>query len=183
MAAPKGGASGYLTVDPTRNYVGEAVGDVNDTVTRFRAEKLQRERQRIEDDRYEQEQRRRDFNDAADFNEKYKYISTGTGLDSSNRQSVENAKNAYANAQDMYQKTGDKKFLAIAGNAMNSIGNINEMPKALNLLTESWIKNEDSYNPSSLNSKKKIMEKMVAGNIMQSNDANGNARYTIIDKD
>jgi len=183
MAGPIGGSAGYLTLDPTKNYVGQALSDVNDTVTRFRAEKLQRERQKIEDDRYEQEQRRRDFNDAQDFNEKYKYISTGTGLDSSNRQSVENAKNAYIEAQEQYQRTGDKKYLAIAGNAMNSIGNINEMPKALNLLTDSWIKNEDSYNPTSLASKKKILEKMVNGNIMQSNDANGNARYTLIDKD
>lgn len=183
MATPIGGSAGYLTVDPTRNYIGEAAKGVEDTVARFRAEKLQRERQAIEDERYNQELRRRDFNDAAEFNEKYKYISTGTGLDASNRQSVENAKNAYAEAQDKYQKTGDKKWLAVASNAMNSVNNVNEMPKALNLKLEELQKNEDSYTPSSFNKVKDILAKMTNGNIMQSNDANGNARYTLIDKD
>lgn len=183
MAGPIGGAAGYLTIDPTQNYVGQAVQGVENSLTRFRAEKLQKERQKIEDERYQQESRRRDFDDAAEFNEKYKFISTGTGLDSSNRQSVENAKNAYAEAQDLYQKTGDKKYLAIAGNAMNSVNNVNEMPKALNLKVQELQTNQDAYNPISFNKVKDVLAKMTAGNIMQSNDANGNARYTIIDKD
>lgn len=183
MAGPLGGAAGYLTVDPTRNYIGEAAKGVEDTVARFRAEKLQKERQAIEDERYNQETRRRDFNDAAEFNEKYQYISTGTGLDASNRQSVENAKKAYTEAQDKYQKTGDKKWLAVAGNAMNSVTNVNEMPKALNLKLQELQKNENAYNQTSFNKVKEVLAKMTNGNIMQNNDANGNARYTLIDKD
>jgi len=178
-----GGSAGFLTINPTQNYVGQAISEAGDTFARVRAEKYQKEKDKVDADLALQEQRRRDFQDTTEFNEKYKFISTGTGLDASNRQSVENAKNAYIEAQDNYQKTGDKKYLAIADNAMNTVRNVNEMPNALNLLTQSWIKNEDSYNPTSLNSKKKIMEKMVAGNIMQTNDENGNARYTIIDKD
>ncbi len=183
MAGPIGGSAGYLTIDPTQNYIGQAVQGVENSLTRFRAEKLEKERQKIEDERYQQEQRRRDFNDTAEFNEKYKFISTGTGLDSSNRQSVENAKNAYAEAQDLYQKTGDKKYLAIAGNAMNSVNNVNEMPKALNLKVQELQTNQDAYNPISFNKVKDVLAKMTAGNIMQSNDSNGNARYTLIDKD
>jgi len=183
MAGPIGGTSGYLTINPTQNYVGQAAQGVEESVTRFRAEKLQKERQKIEDERYQQEQRRRDFNDASEFNEKYKFISTGTGLDASNRQSVENAKNTYAEAQDNYQKTGDKKYLAIAGNAMNSVNNVNEMPKALNLKVQELQTNEKAYNPASFNKVKDVLAKMTAGNIMQSNDANGNPRYTLIDKD
>lgn len=183
MAGPIGGSSGYLTVDPTRNYIGEAAKGVEDTVARFRAEKLQKERQAIEDERYNQEIRKRDFNDAAEFNEKYKYISTGTGIDASNRQSVENAKNAYADAQNKYQKTGDKKWLAVANNAMNSVNNVNEMPKALNLKIQELQKNESAYNQTSFNKVKEVLAKMTNGNIMQNNDANGNARYTLIDKD
>jgi len=183
MAGAIGGSAGYLTIDPTQNYIGQAVQGVENSLTRFRAEKLEKERQKIEDERYQQEQRRRDFNDASEFNEKYKFISTGTGLDSSNRQSVENAKNAYAEAQDLYQKTGDKKYLAIAGNAMNSINNVNEMPKALNLKAQELQTNQDAYNPISFNKVKDVLAKMTAGNIMQSNDSNGNARYTLIDKD
>ncbi len=183
MAGPLGGAAGYLTVDPTRNYIGEAAKGVEDTVARFRAEKLQKERQAIEDERYNQETRRRDFNDAAEFNEKYHYISTGTGLDASNKQSVENAKKAYTDAQNKYQKTGDKKWLAVAGNAMNSVTNVNEMPKALNLKLQELQKNENAYNQTSFNKVKEVLAKMTNGNIMQNNDANGNARYTLIDKD
>jgi len=179
----RGGSAGYLTINPTQNYVGQAISEAGDTFARVRAEKYQKEKDKVDADLALQEQRRRDFKDTEEFNEKYKFISTGTGLDASNRQSVENAKNAYTEAQDNYQKTGDKKYLAIADNAMNTVRNVNEMPNALNLLTQNWIKNEDSYNPTSLNSKKKIMEKMVAGNIVQTNDENGNARYTIIDKD
>lgn len=183
MAGPTGGTAGYLTVDPTQDYIGKAAQGVDESITRFRAEKLQKERQKIEDERYQQEQRRRDFNDASEFNEKYKFISTGTGLDASNRQSVENAKNTYAQAQDNYQKTGDKKYLAISANAMNSVNNVNEMPKALNLKIQELQKNENAYNPASFNKVKDVLAKMTAGNIMQSNDANGNARYTLIDKD
>lgn len=178
-----GGSAGYLTVDPTRNYIGEAAKGVEETATRFRAEKLQKERQRIEDERYQQEQRRKDFSEAREFSEKYPFIATGTGLDAGKRQTLINYKNAYSENQDKYIKTGDTKYKAIADNILNGIGKVNEMPIALKAKAEELIKNEKNYNPKSLAKVKGVLEQMANGNLNETIDENGNSKFTLVGKD
>jgi hypothetical protein len=54
-----GGNSGYLTVNPTQDYVGQAARGVENGIAQVRAEKYQKERDQLFNDR--QEQQRRDF--------------------------------------------------------------------------------------------------------------------------
>jgi hypothetical protein len=175
--------AGYLTVNPTQNYLGQALSNVENSMIRMRAERSEEARLKRAEGVAEQETRRRDMKDSEEFNSKYPYISTGTGLDASNRQSVENAKTAYLDATNNYAKTGDKKYLAIRDNSMNSINQINEMPTALNKLTEGFVTNEAAYNPSSLKAKRELIANMSDGNIMQEIDAYGNPKFTMVQKD
>lgn len=183
MAGVIGGPGGYATVGPTRNYLGEAMSNVQDSMYRQNAQRIADERTRIADEQNLQEQRRRDFNDSMEFSSKYPFIATGTSIDGANRQAIDNAQKSYLEAQDNYRKTGDKKYLAVAENAKSSINNLNEMPKALALKMEDWKKNEAGYSPSSMSKKKAILDKMAKGDLMQENDENGRAVYTLVDRD
>lgn len=110
-----GGASGYITVNPTQDYVGQAIRGVENGITQIRAEKYQKERDQLANDRQEQQQRRADFKDSQEFSEKYPFIATGNNnMDSKNRQDLETGKMAYAEAMDNYYKTGDKQYIAKA---------------------------------------------------------------------
>ena len=183
MAGVIGGPGGYATVGPTRNYLGEAMSNVQDSMYRQNAQRIADERTRIADEQNLQEQRKRDFNDSMEFSSKYPFIATGTSIDGANRQAIDNAQKSYLEAQDNYRKTGDKKYLAVAENAKSSINNLNEMPKALALKMEDWKKNEAGYSPSSMSKKKAILDKMAKGDLMQENDENGRAVYTLVDRD
>lgn len=72
-----GGTAGYLTVNPTENYVGQAIQGLNENFARVRAEKYQREKDKLTVEQNLREQRRQDFNDSAEFNAKYPYASLG----------------------------------------------------------------------------------------------------------
>jgi hypothetical protein len=181
MAA--GGASGYLTVNPTQDYVGQAVRGVENGIAQVRAEKYQKERDQLAADQNEQQQRRSDFKDSQEFSAKYPFIATGnTNLDSKNKQDLETGKMAYSEAMDGYYKTGDKSYMAKADSILGSINEATEMPKALALTVESWIKNEADLNPSSLSNKKGFIEKMKT-DLVRDYDATGRSVYSMANRD
>jgi hypothetical protein len=178
-----GGASGYLTVNPTQDYVGQAARGVENGIAQVRAEKYQKERDQLANDRQEQQQRRADFKDSQEFSEKYPFIATGNNnLDSKNRQDLETGKMAYSEAMDGYYKTGDKSYMAKADSILGSINEATEMPKALALTIESWIKNEADLNPSSLSNKKEFIEKMKT-DLVRDYDATGRSVYSMANRD
>jgi len=72
-----GGSAGYLTVNPTEDYVGQAIRGIGEQFQQVRAEKYQREKDRLTAEQNLREQRMQDFNDAAEFNAKYPYASMG----------------------------------------------------------------------------------------------------------
>jgi hypothetical protein len=184
MAGVIGSSSGgYASVGPTRNYIGEAMSNVQDGMFRQNAQRIADERNKTEAERTATEDRRRDFADAQEFAKQNPFIATGTGLDASNRQSYMNAKTIAAEARDNFMKTGDQKYNAIYENAVASVNGLSEMPNKLNALKEDWVKNVANYNSQSLLKKGELLDKLGNGEIVQTNDANGNPRYSIFDRD
>jgi hypothetical protein len=70
-----GGASGYLTVNPTQDYVGQAARGVENGIAQVRAEKYKKRDQLFSD--RQRQQRRSDFKDSQEFSAKYPFIATG----------------------------------------------------------------------------------------------------------
>lgn len=177
-----GGPTGYLTVEPTQDYIGQALTSVNNDLFRRRAEK--REEDKIKADALENErkQRNKEFKQNSELNEKYPFVATGTGIDASNMQGVQNAKQAYADAQSKYTKTGDKKYLAVANNAMSSLNAISNFPKKLLAIKDDMVANADKYNPTSLKLAAEQLDRLSNGELIQTNDANGNPRFTLFDR-
>ena len=177
-----GGPTGYLTVEPTQDYIGQALTSVNNDLFRRRAEKREEDQIKAEALERERNQRNKEFSQNAELNEKYPFVATGTGIDASNMQGVQNAKQAYADAQAKYGKTGDKKYLAIANNAMSSLNAISNFPKKLLAIKEDMVANADKYNPTSLKLAAEQLDRLSNGELIQTNDANGNPRFTLFDR-
>lgn len=177
-----GGPAGYLTVEPTQDYIGQALTSVNNDLFRRRAEKREEDQIKAEALEREIEQRNKEFKQNSELNEKYPFVATGTGIDASNMQGVQNAKQTYANAQSNYTKTGDKKYLAIANNAMASLNALSNFPKKLVAIKDDMVANADKYNPTSLKLAAEQLDRLSNGEIIQTNDANGNPRFTLFDR-
>lgn len=175
---------GYATVNPTQgNPMGDALANIENTAFRYKAEKREQDQIKSQSERQLLEDRRRDMDDASKFSRENPFIATGTGLDAINKQSYMNAKNTASKAYDEYLKTGDMKHRAVYENAIASANNIGEFPKQINALKEDWVKNAKDYNPESLKSKAALLDKISSGDIVQSNDANGNPVFTLFDRD
>jgi len=178
-----GGASGYLTVNPTHDYVGQALQGASDSFARVRAEKIAQERDRMYNEQNLQEQRRQDIKDAEEFSAKYPFVAMGNkSIDSKKRQDLETGKKNYQDAIDRYTATGDKKELSIANSILDTIKEIPEMGKALSLVVEGWQKNEADLNPSSLEKAKTILQKIQTDMVLDT-DENGRSVYSIPKRD
>lgn len=184
MAEVIGGPAGYAMVNPTQgNPMGAALANVENSAFRYREEKREEQQIKAQQARQLQEDRRRDMEDAYKFSKDNPFVATGTGLDAVNRQSYMNAKNTAAKAYADYLKTGDMKQRAVYENAVASVNNISAFPKQINALKEDWVKNAGNYNPESLKRKAAFLDQIASGQIVQTNDANGNPKYTVFDRD
>lgn len=184
MAEVIGGPAGYAMVNPTQgNPIGAALANVENSAFRYREEKREDQQIKAQQARQLQEDRRRDMEDAYKFSKDNPFVATGTGLDAVNRQSYMNAKNTAAKAYADYLKTGDMKQRAVYENAVASVNNISAFPKQINALKEDWVKNAGNYNPESLKKKAAFLDQISSGQIVQTNDANGNPKYTVFDRD
>jgi hypothetical protein len=173
-----------ITVNPTNNYIGQALNSVENSVFKYKAQKTAEEQAQAQALRQEQEDRRRDFKDSAEFSEKHPFVAMGNGLDGSNMQSYTNAMKTASDAQSNYMKTGDEKQKAIWQNAVNSVKGISQMPTQLNVLQKSMDENPEKFNPSSLKTMNNRIKNILSnGQIMQENDENGNATWTYFNKD
>jgi hypothetical protein len=105
-----GGSAGYLTVNPTEDYVGQAIRGVGEQFQQVRAEKYQREKDKLIAEQNLQEQRRRDFKDSEEFSAKYPYASLGDN----DKQFVMDLKKTYADAKRDVVNTGSEKSQALA---------------------------------------------------------------------
>jgi hypothetical protein len=175
---------GYATVNPTQgDPMGEALQNVENSAFKYNAIKREEEQLKLQAERELQENRRRDFSESQKFSKENPFVATGTGLDAVNRQSYMNAKEAANKAYTEYMKTGDDKHKAVYENAIASVSNLSNIPTQINELKESWVKNVADYNPDSLKKKAAILDQISSGQIVQTNDVNGNPRYTVFEKD
>jgi len=175
---------GYATVNPTQgNAMGEALQNVENSAFRYNSIKREEEQVKLQTERELKENRRRDFNESQQFSKQNPFVATGTGLDAVNRQSYMNAKDAANKAYTEYMKSGDDKHKAVYENAIASVGNLTNIPKQINELKENWVANAKDYNPESLKRKAAILDQIASGQIVQTNDANGNPKYTVFEKD
>lgn len=180
-----GGGGGYATVDKVQNHVGEAMAYVEQNAFKYRDE-VNQEKERVRQaEKALQDSRRQQFQDAQEFGKNNPFVRTGTGLDASNMQGYKNAAKSAAQAQREYQKTGNEAHLATYQNAVASANQIAEIPKQYNAIKETITKGlvDGTINPDSAAAKEKLYKMLDNGQIVQTNDANGNGRFTVYDKD
>lgn len=173
-----GGASGYLTVNPTQDYVGQALQGANESFARIRAEKYQKERDKMTADQNLREQRRQDLKDAEEFSAKYPYAAMGDN----DKQLVMNLKKTYTEARRDFINTGSEKSQALSDKAMSNLMRLNESKKAMSLKADEMLKNEKDYNPTSFNKVKDLVA-IVGKNLVTRLDDNGNVVSDIVKRD
>ena len=184
MAVIGTSGGGYATVLPTQgNPIGEAMANVENSAFRYSAQKMAKEKAKQDAERDLYDRRRQEFADAQIFSKENPFVATGTGIDGSNMQSYNNAKESASNSRNLYNKTGDPKHLAAYQNAVASAKAISEMPKQLNTLKETWDSAPEAFNQESLKNKKAIIDKLNNGQIIQSNDENGRPKYSLFERD
>jgi hypothetical protein len=164
-----GGSAGYLTVNPTQDYVGQALQGASESFARVRAEKIAQERDRMTNEENLREQRRRDFKDAMEINEKYPYAALGDN----DKQFVVDLKKTYTDAMRDYLNTGNEKSQALADKSISNLNRLNESKKAMSIKAEEMLKNEQDYNPTSFNKVKELVAR-VNKDLITRLDENGN---------
>lgn len=178
-------AGGYATVLPTQgDPIGNAMSNVENSAFRYSAQKMAKDKMKQDAERDLYDRRRQEFADAQIFSKENPFVATGTGIDGSNMQSYNNAKESASNSRNLYNKTGDQKYLAAYQNAVASAKAISEMPNAINKLHETWNSAPEAFNSESLKNKKAIADKLSNGQIIQENDPEtGRPTYTVFDRD
>jgi len=173
-----GGESGYLTINPTENYVGQAIQNASDSFARVRAEKIAQERDRMINEQNEREQRRQDAKDAMEINEKYPYAFLGD----TDKQFVVDLKKTYTDAMRDHINTGSEKSAALADKALININRLNERKKAMSIKAEEMLKNEQDYNPTSFNKVKEVVAR-ANKDLITRLDENGNLVNDLVKRD
>ena len=168
---------GYATVNPTQgDPMGQALQNVENSAFKYNAQRAEKEQ--IESTRQKTiaDAKDKEWKQAVEFSEKNPFIATGTGIDAANRQSLENAKVAAADAYN-------RQDMVAYENAINSVKALMEVPKAYITLKDDLVKNVQDYNPNSAKEKAKILDQIGSGQMVQTNDTNGVPKYTVFSKD
>ena len=178
MAGVIGGSSGYLTVNPTQDYVGQALRGVEDSFTRVRAEKIAKDRDKLAADQNLREQRRQDLKDSEEFDAKHPYASLGDN----DKDFVMTLKKKYTDARRDVINTGSEKSQAIADKALANLNTLNERKKAMSLKAEEMLKNEKDYNSTSFNKAKDLVAR-TNKDLVADFDEDGNFVYNLVKRD
>jgi type II secretory pathway pseudopilin PulG len=168
---------GYATVNPTQgNPMGEALQNVENSAFKYNAQRAEKDQLEATRQKALTEAKDKEWKQVVEFSEKNPFIATGIGLDAANRQSLENAKVA---AADAYKR----QDMVAYENANNSVKALMEVPKSYIALKDDLVKNVLDYNPNSAKEKAKILDQIGSGQMVQTNDANGVPKYTVFSKD
>lgn len=177
-------AGGYATVLPTQgNPMGDAMANVENSMFRFKAQKIADERTKLEAENDLYERRRQEFSDAQQFSKDNPFVATGMGIDGANMQGYMNFKNTANAAQTEFLKTGDPKQQAIYMNAVAGAKAIGEMPTQLNNLVKSWDEHPELFNAEDLKNKRNLVAKLGAGGAVPRADENGRPVWDLVEKD
>ena len=168
---------GYATVNPTQgDPMGQALQNVENSAFKYNAQRTEKEQLEATRQKALTEAKDKEWKQVVEFSEKNPFIATGTGLDAANRQSLENAKVA---AADAYKR----QDMVAYENANNSVKALMEVPKSYIALKDDLVKNVLDYNPNSAKEKAKILDQIGSGQMVQTNDTNGVPKYTVFSKD
>jgi len=173
-----GGSAGYLTVNPTENYVGQAIQNAGDSFARVRAEKYQKEKDKMAAEQNLREQRRQDFKDSEEFSAKYPYAYLGDN----DKQFVMNLKKTYTEARRDVVNTGSEKSQALADKALSNLTRLNESKKAMSIKADEMLANEKNYNPTSFNKVKGLVGRLNK-DLVADIDENGNFVHNLVKRD
>ena len=177
--------AGYANLEPTKNYLGEALQYIgNDQFRRQQAEeeKAQRAAQAKAVQAQKEQSLRQDV--AKDIDEKFKWQATeNRNLNDTLTNAFVDIKNRYADAQTRYIKTGDTQALKEANNLLSNFSLMKQGADTMNGITERYMKDPAKYDPASIDNFKKNAGSMEKGNMVIGFDPSGQMRVNVFDTD
>ena len=188
MAGVIGGPGGYATVGPTRNYIGEAMSNVQDNMYRQNAQRMANEKALQEQQQAVKEAQDKKDKEAIDYAEKHKLTKTGIkSVDSKNYEIA--LKLQQLNVEGVNElsqaKTIEEKTAAMAKIQKASIGfdTINKFNNDYAAVKEDLLKNGKNYDPNFLVDIADEGKKFDNGQYEYSLDDDYNVRFNTHDID
>ena len=188
MAGVIGGPGGYATVGPTRNYIGEAMSNVQDNMYRQNAQRIADERTRQEQEQNVRDAQAKKDKEAIDYAEKHKLTKTGIkSVDSKNYEIA--LKLQQLNVEGVNElsqaRTIEEKTSAMAKIQKASIGfdTINKFNNDYAAVKEDLLKNGKNYDPNFLVDIADEGKKFDNGQYEYSLDDDYNVRFNTHDID
>jgi len=188
MAGVIGGEAGYATVGPTRNYLGEAMSNVQDSMYRQNAQRIADERTRQEQEQNVRDAQAKKDKEAIDYAEKHKLTKTGIkSVDSKNYEIA--LKLQQLNVEGVNElsqaRTIEEKTSAMAKIQKASIGfdTINKFNNDYAAVKEDLLKNGKNYDPNYLVDIADEGKKFDNGQYEYSLDDDYNVRFNTHDID
>lgn len=186
-----GGNAGYATVEgPQRNYIGEAMANVENSGFKYREEQNALNEQKKREERELRQERDDELKDALAFDQKYRVSDTGIqSVDTKIHDVSLKLKQLYAQANQDYRsaKSNAEKTAAYQkmSNAMGGLSTMKQFPDAYNASTEQLTKglSEGIYSEASSKRKAAELDKFANGQYIVDVDDRGNILFSTFDMD
>jgi hypothetical protein len=186
-----GGSAGYATVEgPQRNYVGEAMANVENSGFKYREEQNALNEMKKKEERILRQDRDDELKDALAFDQKYRVSDTGIqSVDTKIHDVALKLKQLYAQANQDYRsaKTNAEKTAAYQkmSNSMGGLSTMKQFPDAYNASTEALAKglSEGIYSDASSKRKAAELDKFANGQYVVDVDDRGNILFSTFDMD
>ena len=181
-------SGGYATVAPTRNYIGEAMTNVQDTLFKQKAQRQADEKAQQDRELVLQGMQDKKDKEAIDYADKHKLTKTGIkSVDTKNyeialklRQLNVEGVNELSNAKTIEQKTA---AMAKIQKASSGFDTINKFNNDYNANKEDLVKNIDKYDPNYTTDMSEYGKKFDNGQFEYSLDDDYNVRFNTHDID
>jgi hypothetical protein len=171
-----------ITVNPTQDYIGQALNNAQNTIFRYKAEQSEKEQAQAQALRQKQEDRRRDITDDENYAGKHRGISTGIGgFKDYEEDAYQIGFEKYKEAKRLYI-AGDQSQASVMSKITSGLDGLKNQQAAVNSIKEDAIKNSDNYDPASLKEVSDFIERLDKGKGMSFDD-DGNPLYTTFDRD
>lgn len=177
---------GYATINPTQgNPIANAMQDVEHSAFEYSAQKMANQRAQQEAQEAQRKERANQIEISDNYKKENPFVATGiTDVDSQNRASLENAKNARSQAIDDYSRTGDKKYLAVIHNIDTGVDEMKSFADAYTNHVKNVVEGtaNGTYNMKSAETKAANLDE-IKGKIVRRFDANGNSIFDVLKTD
>lgn len=188
MAGVIGGEAGYATVSPTRNYIGEAMANVQDSMYKQNAQRMANEKALQEQEQAVREAQGRKDKEAIEYAEKHKLTKTGIkSVDSKNYEiALKLQQLNVEGVEELSQaRTIEEKTAAMSKIQKASIGfdTINKFNNDYTATKADLLKNQKDYDPNYLQDIAEEGKKFDNGQYEYSLDDDYNVRFNTHDID